>query len=117
MAAYQKANSGARSITPGWQSIMMEFDEEGIPTGNFVRDINYGQYQKDFKDFLTELNKDFIDKYGFTYVVDDTGAVTNSLTGEFAEDEEWGPNGEMPKYVEYLKEIEKFKGLRAHRRY
>lgn len=117
MAAYQKANKGTRSIAPGWQSIMMEFDEEGIPTGNFVRDINYGQYQKDFKDFLTKLNKDFVDKYGFTYVVDDTGAVTNSLTGEFAEDEEWGPDGEMPKYVEYLKEIEKFKGRRAHRRY
>ena len=60
---------------------------------------------KDFKEYLTQLNESFIGKYGFTYVVDDTGAVTNSLTGEFAEDEEWGPNGEMPKYIEYLSDI------------
>ena len=117
MRAYQKANSGARSFTPGWQSMMMEFDDKGIPTGNFVRDINYGLYQKDYKEFLEQLNQDFINKYGFTYVIDDTGAITNSLTGEFAEDEEWGPNGEMPKYIEYLQAIERFKADRIHRRY
>lgn len=117
MRAYQKANRGLRSVTPGWQSMMMEYDDKGIPTGNFVRAINYGQYQKDLKEFLTRLNQDFINQYGFTYVVDDTGAVTNSLTGEFAEDEEWGPNGEMPKYIEYLRIIENWKGHRVHRRY
>lgn len=117
MAAYQKANSGSRSFTPGWQSMMMEFDNKGIPTGNFVREINYGLYQKDLKEFIEQLNQAFIDKYGFTYVVDDSGAVTNSLTGEFAEDEEWGPNGEKPKYIEYLEEIEIFKAPRVHRKY
>jgi hypothetical protein len=117
MKAYQKANSGLRGVTPGWQSMMMEYDDKGIPTGNFVRDINYGQYQKDFKEFLESLNKDFIDKYGFTYVIDDTGAVINSLTEEFAEDEEWGSNGEKPKYIEYLEAIEIWKAKRVHRRY
>lgn len=117
MKAYQKANKGARSFTPGWQSMMMEFDDKGIPTGNFVRELNYGLYQKDLKEFLERLNQDFINRYGFTYVVDDTGAVTNSLTGEFAEDEEWGPNGEMPRYIEYLQAIETFKAQRVHRRY
>ena len=117
MKAYQKANTGTRSFTPGWQSMMMEFDDKGIPTGNFVRNLNYGLYQKDFKEFLEKLNEDFIRRYGYTYVVDDTGAVTNSLTGEFAEDEEWGSNGETPKYIEYLLEIERFKGDRVFRRY
>lgn len=117
VAAYQKANKGIRTVTPGWQSIMMEFDDKGIPTGNFVTDINFGLYQKDLKEFLETLNSDFIDNYKFTYVVDDTGAVINSLTGEFAEDEEWGPNGEMPKYIEYLLAIEKWKAPRVHRRY
>jgi hypothetical protein len=117
MRAYQKANKGLNSITPGWQSVMMEFDDEGKPTGNFLRDINYGQYQKDLKNFRETLNSDFLDDYGFTYVTDDTGAIVNSLTGEYAEDEEWGPNGEMPKYVEYLRAIEIFKGPRVFRRF
>jgi hypothetical protein len=109
MKAYQKANKGSRSWTPGWQSMFMEFDDENKPTGNFIRDINYGLYQKDLKEFIEKLNQDFLNRYGFTYVTDDTGAVVNSLTNEFAEDEEWGPNGEMPKYVEYQLMIEHFK--------
>ena len=115
--AYQKANSGARSFTPGWQSMMMEFDDEGKPTGNFIRDINYGLYQKDLKQFRETLNSDFLDDYGFTYVTDDTGAIVNSLTGEYAEDEEWGPNGEMPEYIEYQRAIEIFKHDRVFRRF
>ena len=117
MKAYQKANKGLKSITPGWQSMMMEFDQDGKPTGNFIRELNYGQYQKDLKDFIDTLNSDFIDKYGYTYITDETGAVVNSLTGEFAEDEEWGPNGEMPKYVEYQLAIEQFKAPRIYRRF
>ena len=117
MKAYQKANKGLKSFTPGWQSMMMEFDKDGKPTGNFVRDLNYGQYQKDLKGFIDTLNSDFIKKYKYTYITDETGAVVNSLTGEFAEDEEWGPNGEMPKYVEYQLAIEQFKAPRIHRRF
>ena len=124
MKAYQKANKGDRSFTPGWQSMMMEFDDENKPTGNFIRDINYGQYQKDLQKFIENLNKDFLNRYDFTYVTDDSGIIINSLTGEYAEDEEWGPNGEKPKYIEYLESIEKFKGqkdsngnIRIHRRY
>lgn len=115
--AYQKANIGIRALNAGWQSIFMEFDDKGIPTGNFVTDINFGLYQKDLQEFLTKLNDTFIKNYGYTYTVDDTGAVTNSLTGEFAEDEEWGPNGEMPKYVEYMLEIENWKNGKVHRKY
>jgi len=116
MKAYQKANKGMNGITPGWQSIMMEFDDKGIPTGNFVRDLNYGLYQKDLKEFIENLNKWFIDQYNFTYVTDDTGSVVNSLTNEFADDEEW-VNGVMPTYVQYQRQIEQFKSKRVHRRF
>lgn len=116
MKAYQKANTGARSYTPGWQSIMMEYDDEGIPTGNFIRAINFGLYQKDLNKFIKQLNDDFVNRYGFTYVTDDTGAVVNSLTGEFADDEEWVGDTE-PKYVEYQRLIEQFKSNRVHRRF
>jgi len=84
---------------------MMEYDDEGIPTGNFIRAINFGLYQKDLNKFIKQLNDDFIKRYGFTYVTDDTGAVVNSLTGEFADDEEWVGDTE-PKYVEYQRLIE-----------
>lgn len=117
MRAYQAANKGIRSVTPGWQSMMMEYDLDGKPTGSFIRAINYGQYNKDLINFIKTLNETFVNDYGFTYVTDDTGATVNSLTGEYAEDEEWGPNGEMPKYVEYLRAIEKFKAPRVHRRF
>jgi hypothetical protein len=69
------------------------------------------------KNFRKELNNEFLTKYKFTYVTDDTGTIVNSLTGEYAEDEEWGPNGEMPKYIEYQRAIEMFKGPRVFRRY
>jgi hypothetical protein len=40
----------------------MEFDSEGIPTGYFIRDINYGQFYKDKDKKEQELRV----KYGLT---------------------------------------------------
>jgi hypothetical protein len=94
----------------------MEFDKDGIPTGNFVRDINYGQYQKDVDEFITNLNKEFQDKYGHSYYIDEDGTYINSLTGGFADDEVW--NGNIPPHIiEYKLAIEEFKCSRANRRY
>lgn len=115
--AYRKADSLFKKIGPNWQTCLMEFDNEGIPTGKFVRDINYGQYEKDLTEFVEKLNKEFKNRYGFYYHDDKTGVVVNSLTGEAADDEEWGPNGEEPTYIKYLKRIEEFKCERANRRY
>lgn len=52
------------------------------------------------------------------YIFDDvTGSYINSVTGISAEEEEWGPNGEMPDYYRYMLEIEKWKCEHANRRY
>ena len=42
---YRRAKREGHRLSPDWQTVLMEFDRNGVPTGNFVRDINYGQYQ------------------------------------------------------------------------
>ena len=112
--AFRKADKGFKSLTYNWQTILQEHTVDGIPTGNFVRDINYGQYEIDLENFIKELNEKFINDYGHTYI-DENGVVVNSLTGELADEEEWS-TGE-PTYIKYLKEIEHWKCEHAHRRY
>ena len=90
----------------------MEFGKDGLPTGYFVRPINYGQYQLDLNNFIQKLNDKFDNMPGIMhhYIFDDvTGSYINSVTGISAEEEEWGPNGEMPDYYRYMLEIEKWK--------
>jgi len=38
---------GSQISASNWQKRFMEFDSDGIPTGYFIRDINYGQFYKD----------------------------------------------------------------------
>jgi hypothetical protein len=52
-------------------------------------------------EFTKQLNEDFDTRYGYHYVYDDLGMPKNSVTGEYAEDEEW-VNGVQPTYIEYL---------------
>lgn len=110
-----------KRIIPGnWQRVFMEYDNDGNPTGNFVRDLNYGQYNKDLEQFTDELNKRFIKKYGYTYIENDHGQIINSVTEELAEDEQWtsDENGiYRPRYYEYLNELEIWKSEHANRRY
>ena len=47
-----------------------ETDSDGLYTGNFISDVNYGQYTKDFKLYKQELRK----KYNYQ---------KNSVTGEY----------------------------------
>lgn len=114
--AYRKADKLYKKIGANWQTILMEYDADGIPTGNFVRNINYGQYEKDLEEFIQKLNEEFESKYGHTYIDDGNGVVINSATQDLAENEEW-VNGKEPTYVTYLKRIEQFKCERANRRY
>lgn len=118
--AYKKANTFAKKFGPKWQQKMMEFGKDGLPTGYFVRPINYGQYQLDLNNFIETLNDAFDNMPGIMhhYIFDDvTGSYINSVTGISAEEEEWGPNGEMPDYYRYMLEIEKWKCEHANRRY
>lgn len=118
--SYKEANTFAKKFGPKWQQRMMEFGRDGLPTGYFVRPINYGQYQLDLNDFIQKLNDKFDNMPGMMhhYVFDDvTGSYINSVTGISAEEEEWGPNGEMPDYYKYMLEIEKWKCEHSNRRY
>ena len=114
--AYRKANKLLKNFSTNWQTILQEYDVDGIPTGNFVRPVNYGQYEKDLEQFIKDLNDEFIKTYGHTYIDDGNGVIINSLTKELADDEEW-VDDEEPVYVKYLKCIEQFKCERANRRY
>ena len=115
--AYKKANDFSKKLSRNWQKQFMEFDRNGVPTGYFIRPINYGQYLLDVDDKVKQLNEEFQHKYGFHYITDDvTGKLINSVTKQFADDEEW-ENGKMPPIVEYQLELQKFKCERANLRY
>lgn len=115
--AYEKANGFSKQLTRNWQTQFMEFDRNGVPTGYFIRPINYGQYLLDVDEEVERINQDFQDKYGFHYITDDvTGKLINSITGQFADDEEW-EDGKMPHIVEYQLALYKFKCNHADLRY
>lgn len=115
---YKEAKKEHR-LSPDWQTVLMEFDADGKPTGNFVRDINYGQYRQDLQKFMDALDKEFVKKYKHTYILDETGTLINNVTRTKATDEEWSdvPGAPEPHYVEYMRRIYEFKCSRAHLRY
>lgn len=118
---FRKANKLKRKISPAWQTIFMEKDRNGIPTGRFVRRINYGQYEQDLNEAVRKINDEFDEKYGHHYEQDETGEWVNSLTRSSAEEEQWGDTGndddDMPVYVKYMLAKEKWICDHANRRY
>ena len=115
--AYEKANKISKQLTRNWQKQFMEFDRNGVPTGYFIRPINYGQYLLDIDAEVERINQDFQNRYGFHYITDDvTGKLINSVTKQFADDEEW-EDGNMPHIVEYQLALYDFKCTHANLRY
>lgn len=118
---FRKANKLKRKVSPAWQTIFMEKDRNGIPTGRFVRRINYGQYEQDLNEAIRKINDEFDEKYGHHYEQDETGEWVNSLTRSSAEEEQWGDTGndddDMPVYVKYMLAKEKWICDHANRRY
>lgn len=111
-----------RAATPGnWETVFMEVDDKGVPTGNFSRPANYGLYEKDKNQFLKDLCERWERDYGFYYTEID-GDYVNSATGDRGVDENWikdPATGKWiePMYVKWQREIEMFDGDRIHRRY
>jgi hypothetical protein len=56
-------------------SFMFELDNEGNKTGNYISEINYGQYEKDKKEFLAYTNE----KYGKNPTGEEAKAKINEL--------------------------------------
>ena len=113
---FQKVNSLESWTKPGWQKIFWELNREGIPTGKWVRDINYGQYEQDLNEFVKDLNDHYDNLYGYHYIYDELGMVRNSVTGVYVEDEEW-IGGVKPTYISYLLELQRWKCEHANLRY
>lgn len=115
--AYKKADRTTKHwFKSNWQKALMEVDKDGIPTGNFVRDINYGQYDKDLADFVNTLISDWEDDFGFHYIRDEYGYIVRSDTGERVEEQEW-IGDKMPNWYLYQLEIERWKADHANKMY
>lgn len=114
LKAYRNADSFFKRAD--WQSLMLERDRDGNFTGNFIREINYGQYEQDLNNFVKQLNKQFDNTYGHHYIYDGTNVLVNSTTLQDASDEEW-INGTPPPVVEYWKALYTWKCSRANLRY
>lgn len=118
----EKAGHLLDSWTPGnWEKQFMEYDSLGNPTGNFIRKINYGQFNIDRAEFMQKLKDDFIDKYGYYYYQNESGTTIRSNDLFIAEEEEWTYDSWgrpiMPTYAEWLLTIEAWECGLAHKRY
>lgn len=103
-------------MSTNWQTKLMEFNN-GVPTGYFVRPINYGKYQQNLQKFVENLNVQFDNQYGHHYIIDEnTKQYVNSVTGTPAEQEQF-IGDEAPDFYKYLIQIERWKCDNANRRY
>lgn len=119
---FNAAKPIGNDFRPGsWEKIFMEYDRLGNPTGNFVRPINYGQYNIDRCQFMEDLKEEFKTKYGFFYYDNESGVTVRSNDQFIAENEEWEYDeyGKpvQPKYIEWLLRIEEWECKHANKRY
>lgn len=121
--AWKRANGITKTFKGHWQEMMMERDRRGRYTGNFIREINYGQYVQDLEEFVKELNEEFDREYGKHYEKNDLGDWVSS-TGIAIEDDDselWGTTGDMdddmPTFYKYLARLYDWKCRHANMRY
>ena len=87
---------------------MIEYivDENGskYPSGNFIRERNYGQALHDFQSQIQKLHDYFDKTYGFHYIWDDdlNTYVRSSDRGNAYDEDDY----ETSIFIKYLKEVE-----------
>jgi hypothetical protein len=111
---YKKADKPGKRA--GWMDVMAERDKHGNFTGNWVRDLNHGQYEKDLNEFKQKLDKAFDSKYNHHYIYDVNGVLINNVTRRPASEEEW-ENGVAPHIIEYWDRLYQWKCKHANLRY
>lgn len=94
--------TGSQISASNWQKRFMEFDSDGIPTGYFIRDINYGQFYKDKDKKEQELRV----KYGLT-ADEDGNTIFN--------DDDYTKEDSV--YNKYYDELDEWLDQRCNRRY
>lgn len=112
ISLYKKIRPDLAQMSPfNFQRIFMEFDEDGKPTGNFVSQINRGQFEKDKAAFEDGLRDEFADK-GISVRVN---PITNEVETVFPDiDTEVDPNS---VYNQYMDELDRWLDEHANRRY
>ena len=100
---YNRLRPTGSQISPyNWQKRFMEFDRDGIPTGYFIRDINYGQFYIDKDNKEQELRV----KYGLTA---DSDGNTIFPEEDFTKDDS--------VYNKYYDELDEWLDQHCERRY
>ena len=64
----------------GWH--LYEKDNDGNFTGYLIRDLNFGQFQKDYDAFIRSLNKVLINQFGLTDLAEDNRVSPDGLDGK-----------------------------------
>lgn len=100
--------TGSQISLHNWQKRFMEFDENGIPTGYFIRDINYGQFYKNKDKKEQELRIKYnltTDEEGNTIFNDSDFTNANSIYNKYYDElDEWlDKNCERRYTLDYYK--------------
>lgn len=102
---------GSQLSILNFQKQFMELDKKGVPTGYFIRPINYGQFYKDRDEVIAQLNEKYsnVDKYGAHAITfDDEGNV------QFHDDDELA---DKSIYNQYYDELDDWLDKHSNRRY
>ena len=123
LTAYHKLNSVLKHpvnfFSPNWQKKMIEYivDKNGskFPSGNFIRERNYGQALYDFQKEVENLHDYFDKTYGFHYIWDDdlNTYVRSSDRGNAYDEDDYATS----IFVKYLTKLEVIKGKIYNRPY
>lgn len=114
MRLYDKIRpAGSRMSPVNWQKKFMEFDRDGIPTGYFIRDINYGQFYRDKDNYEQQLRDEFgllADEDGNTIFPDEDYVSPNSVYNRYYDKlDEWLDKKCNRRYtLDYYKQKRRF---------
>lgn len=114
MRLYNKIRPVGSQISPfNYQKRFMEFDERGISTGYFIREINYGLFYRKKDLYEEELRAEFgltADEDGNTIFPDEDFVDPNSVYNKYYDKlDEW-----LDKNCERRYKLEYYKAKRRH---